>query len=73
MAQHPSVTSLLQFFEYDHLPPSLAAVSEPLCHVAHVMAENTLLSGPELATGLRKLLEAKDCFVRAALPQKAGQ
>jgi hypothetical protein len=25
------------------------------------------LDGPELTAGLRKLLEAKDCFVRAAL------
>jgi hypothetical protein len=24
--------------------------------------------GPELTAGLRKLLEAKDCIVRAALP-----
>jgi hypothetical protein len=26
------------------------------------------LDGPELTVGLRKLLEAKDCMVRAALP-----
>lgn len=26
-----------------------------------------LPDGPELSAGLRKLLEAKDCFVRAAL------
>jgi hypothetical protein len=71
-AHHPSVASLLAFFEYDHLPPSLAEVSKPLCDVAHSMADNTLLSGPELATGLRKLLEAKDCFVRAALPPKGN-
>jgi hypothetical protein len=30
--------------------------------------ENTLPDGPEKTTGLRKLLEAKDCFVRANLP-----
>ncbi len=72
MAHHPAVESLLQYFAYDHLPPSLAGVSKPLCDVAHAMADNTLLSGPELATGLRKLLEAKDCFVRAALPPKVS-
>jgi hypothetical protein len=27
----------------------------------------TLPDGPEKSAGLRKLLEAKDCFVRAAL------
>jgi hypothetical protein len=26
-----------------------------------------LPDGPELSAGLRKLLEAKDCFVRAAI------
>ncbi|PRY56421.1 hypothetical protein B0I28_10970 [Glycomyces artemisiae] len=29
-----------------------------------------LPDGPELTAGLRKLLEAKDCFVRAALDRK---
>jgi hypothetical protein len=28
---------------------------------------STLPDGPELTAGLRKLLEAKDCFVRAAV------
>lgn len=32
--------------------------------------DDNLPDGPELSTtGLRKLLKAKDCFVRAALPQ----
>jgi hypothetical protein len=29
--------------------------------------------GPELTTGLRKLLEAKDCFVRAVLDSEADR
>lgn len=29
--------------------------------------------GPELTAGLRKLLEAKDCFVRQALIDQRGQ
>lgn len=60
---HPSTESLLKFFEYDHLPPHLKAVSAPVCHLAHDLVEN-LPEGPELTAGLRKLLEAKDCFVR---------
>jgi ferritin-like protein len=63
---HPSVNALLVFFEYDHLPQHLRVVSHPFHDVAHVMAE-TLPSGPETTTCLRKLLEAKDCAVRAAL------
>ena len=30
-----------------------------------------LPDGPELTVGLRKLLEAKDCFVRAAIEAEA--
>ncbi len=32
--------------------------------------DSTLPEGPELTAGLRKLLEAKDCFVRAAMAAK---
>lgn len=62
---------MLQHFTYDHLPSHLQAVSKPLAELAVVMAENLdsddPLVGAEVTTGLRKLLEAKDCFVRARL------
>jgi len=65
--RHPGTTGLLRFFAYDHLPEQLQAISQ-ICHDnAHEMVRR-LPDGPELTTGLRKLLEAKDCFVRAALP-----
>ncbi|NUO43721.1 MAG: hypothetical protein HOV82_16995 [Streptomyces sp.] len=64
--RHPGTTHLLRFFEYDHLPPHLQAVSASCGDLAQHMAV-ALPDGPELKTGLRKLLEAKDCFVRAAL------
>lgn len=32
-----------------------------------------LPDGPELTAGLRKLLEAKDCFVRAALDKPVNE
>lgn len=35
--------------------------------LADLMA-STIPDGPEKEAGMRKLLEAKDCFVRAALP-----
>jgi len=57
---------ILQFFNYDHLPKKLQVVSEPFCDLAEDMVAN-LPEGPEVSAGLRKLLEAKDCFVRAAL------
>ena len=65
-ARHPGTTQLLRFFEFDHLPEHLQQVSEPTAALAAKMAAN-LPDGPELTAGLRKLLEAKDCFVRAAL------
>jgi hypothetical protein len=66
LSQHPGVTALLRYFEYDHLPTHLQIVSAPCHELAHDMAAR-LPQGPELTAGLRKLLEAKDCFVRAAL------
>lgn len=62
---------ILAFFAYAHLPERLQAISRPLGEVALEMAE-VLPQGPEVAAGLRKLLEAKDCFVRAALAQKVS-
>ena len=59
--------SLLRFFRYEHLPPQLQTVSKPIGDLARVM-DATLPDGAEKTAGLRKLLEAKDCFVRAALP-----
>jgi hypothetical protein len=56
---------LLQFFTYEHLPEHLASVSEPFCRLAETVAAD--LDGPEATTCLRKLLEAKDCAVRASL------
>jgi hypothetical protein len=67
---HPSTQSILRFFEYGHLPPHLQEISKPFCDLAHDMAGR--FDGAELTTGLRKLLEAKDCMVRAALPTPDG-
>lgn len=64
---HPSTAEILRYFEYDHLPPHLADISMPFHDLAHHLANR--LEGPELTAGLRKLLEAKDCAVRAALPK----
>lgn len=59
---HPT----LKFFQYAHLPPHLQGVSAPVCELAELMDKN-LPEGPEKSAGMRKLLEAKDCFVRAVL------
>ena len=63
----PSTT--IQFFSYEHLPKNLQDVSKACFDLAHQM-ENTLPDGAEKSAGMRKLLEAKDCFVRALLEVK---
>ena len=60
----PSTT--IKYFEYAHLPEKLQEVSKPVGDLAKLM-EESLPDGPEKSAGMRKLLEAKDCFVRAKL------
>jgi len=55
---------MLQFFNYEHLPPHLQEVSKPFCELARNIVA-IIPSNPERTAGLRKLLEAKDCIVRA--------
>ena len=63
---------ILKHFAYHHLPPHLQDVSKPLGDLARLM-ESTLPDCAEKSAGLRKLLEAKDCFVRAALDSSPRQ
>jgi hypothetical protein len=57
---------MLQFFEHAHLPAHLQEVSKPFGNLAKWMVDN-LPRNPERTAGLRKLLESKDCAVRARL------
>lgn len=58
---------ILEFFTYEHLPPHLQEISKPFADLANSLAERGSNHPQEVAAGLRKLLEAKDCAVRAAL------
>lgn len=60
------VSPIMKYFVFVHSPEKLQKVSQPIDELAKAM-ENALPDGPEKEAGLRKLLEAKDCFVRAAL------
>jgi hypothetical protein len=64
----PSTT--IKWFSYEHLPVKLQEVSKPIAELAKLM-EETLPDGAEKSAGMRKLLEAKDCFVRAKLEEKS--
>lgn len=57
---------MLKFFKFEHLPPHLQEMSKPFSELAHLMVAK-LNRSAERTAGLRKLLEAKDCAVRAML------
>lgn len=63
---------IMEYFEWGHLPPHLAGISAPMGSVAKAMDE-TLPDSAEKSAGLRKLLEAKDCFVRCAVTAVAAE
>jgi len=57
---------ILQFFEYWHLPSELQTVSYQFYTLANWIV-NDLPRSPERTVALRKILEAKDCAVRAKI------
>jgi hypothetical protein len=59
---------ILTFMTYDHLDERLWHVSKQICELARALNANSDLADcPDKTVGLRKLLEAKDCFVRATI------
>lgn len=65
-AQEP----ILQFFEYQHLRPDLQPVSMAFHQIA-IDIVRFVPRNPERIVALRKLLEAQDCAVRAAIYKDA--
>lgn len=65
---HPATWQVLRFFKFEHLQGHMRIVSAQFADLALTLVEDDELSGPELTVALRKLMEAKDCAVRAALP-----
>ena len=57
---------VLQFFAYSHLPAHLQERSKPFGDLAQLVVD-TLPRNPERTVALRKLLDAKDATVRAAI------
>jgi hypothetical protein len=67
VAGEPRVANpIMKYFNFRHLPEHLQGVSGDVYALACSM-DAQLPNGPEKSAGLRKLLEAKDCFVRAKL------
>jgi hypothetical protein len=59
--------AIMRYFAYGHLPENLQTISKPFGEMAE-MFDRLLPDGAEKSAGMRKLLEAKDCMVRASLP-----
>ena len=57
---------LLQFFEYGHLPVHMQDTSKLFHDLAHALIASCPRN-PERTMALRRLLEAKDCGVRAMI------
>lgn len=70
MSRHPSVEAITQFFDSSHLPAHLATIATKFEKLKDDVLEDVKEDTPEVMAGLRKLLEAKDCFVRAAVAIK---
>lgn len=63
-----SINSILVYFKSDHLPNHLKQISAPFSDLANQLAQLANDANiAEVMAGLRKLLESKDCAVRAAL------
>lgn len=77
MKTHPK----LRYFAYAHLPGHLQSVSKPFHDLAFSLVEQVMTPENEeevcapdhqLTLGLQKLVEAKDCLVRAVLDSASG-
>lgn len=60
---------ILRFFKYEHLPMKLQETSSLFSNLANLVADIAPLGSETFETemALRKLLEAKDCAVRAQI------
>lgn len=60
---------MLRFFEFEHLPDRLRETSMRFAELAIAITDH-IPRCPERTVALRKLLESKDCAVRAMLPPR---
>jgi hypothetical protein len=65
--RHPGVEQLMSFFSYDHLDEEKQTVSKIFYKTAVELVNTIPDDNAELTMALRKLLEAKDCAVRASM------
>lgn len=59
----------LRWFAYGHLAEDLQEIARPISELADTLYD-ALGEGAEKSAAFRKLLEAKDCFVRQAIDDR---
>jgi hypothetical protein len=62
---------MMRWFEFQHLPVGPIRAASAECAALARIFDDRLPESAEKTAGLRKLLEAKDCFVRATI--EAGE
>lgn len=67
LPQPPDALPIMRYFNYSHLPHSLAIVSKPFCELAWAVHGMPFPDVEEKAFALRMLLLAKDAAVRTAV------
>lgn len=63
------MSNMNRWFVSEHLPPHLRSVVRIFQDALDKLDSEIVLSSAEHSAGMRKLLEAKDCFVRAMILQ----
>ena len=60
----------LEYFDYKHLPEPLHAHSKKFHDFVMDITKEVDMNNPETQAGIRKMLEAKDCIVRARMSRQ---
>ena len=71
--EHNVPSTTIKYFTYQHLPAGPMQITSIKCFELASAMEAMLPDGPEKSAGMRKLLEAKDCFVRASMDIKGEE
>jgi len=61
-------STTIQHFNGENLTGEKRSIALPIDSLAHFM-EMSLKDGAEKSAGMRKLLEARDCFLRAGIEE----
>jgi hypothetical protein len=67
--RHPSTLEWMRWLRPNPKLPREAATISQGCWLLALSMCNSLPDGVQLSSGLHALVEAKDCFVRASLPE----